>query len=229
MEGKMKRTIIFFLLVAAAGVLLIGCNLGGGVGGANANLVVYGNMTVPDSSYWDHVKIGIFSGGTAGLYPGLATFDNSGGVGSYRVVYSNSYDSSPVPIPTVGGSSYSINGSGATQRSYSFTLPTTVPPTNVHYYFAAWYDGNSNDILDLVDSYSVPEAGEFNRSATKAIVNANTQVPTDITVNFFSLSSFDAGKYKYSGWDNAAYNDMNTIDATNNSGFNFDITANSGW
>ena len=43
------------------------------------------------------------------------------------------------------------------------------------------------------------------------------------------FSGNPSGNYKYVGYDNAAYNEQVEITSGDHSGFNFDITANTGW
>jgi hypothetical protein len=188
---------------------------------------------VPDNTYWTWVKIGVFSGGATGLYTSLDTSDGGAGVGDYRIYYDSGAGSGlPAPVNPVGGTSYTITGSGATLRDYTFELPATLPMSDEYYYFAAWYDGDDNDILDLVDDWDwgVIPNGEYNRCATKATTNTDGD-PTLITIDRFEASTITEGSYKYTGWDEAAipYNEIEDLETSNDSGFDFQITGNSGW
>ncbi len=213
------------LTVLAVLAVLAGCNL---TGGANASRVVSGQVMVPSGGYWTYIKLGAFSGGSAGTYTGLDTWDNGLGVGDYRVYYSSANTGVAAPINPVAGTSYAIIGSGTTLRDYTFELPSTLPVTNEYYYYAAWYDNDLDDILDLVDSNAsgtIPN-GEYNRCATKATTNGSGN-PTVVTIDDFRTSM--SGSYKYVGHDNAAYSEQIDLDTSTDSGFDFPIANNSGW
>ena len=206
--------------------------------GANANKVVTGSITVPDSTYWANLKLGLFSGGDAGAYPDLDTdYGDINSVQNFRLIFSRDNDGSAVSIPKVAGTTYSISGSGATSRSYSFELPGTVPGEDITYHYVAWLDADGDGAIDLKDeSWMDPDlaaAGEYNRCAVKATFDTYDN-PTTIAIEGFMQSqdpfSGDfSGNYKYDGWDGHSYNEQYDLDEDNNSGFNFTIAANSGW
>ncbi len=236
----MKKNLVPLLAsIAIVAILLVSCSNAAGPGGSNAVSVVSGTITVPDSSYWAAVKIGVFSGGTAGAYPGLTSSDQSAiGISSSRLTYYDTVSVTPVSIPPVGGTSYSITGSGATSRSYNYELPSTIPGPDIMYYFAAWYDGVAgNGNLDLVPDPTMYPSGvvagsEHNRLSMKSTTN-NSGAATTIAIEGFSaeqdLSGKYTGNYKYIGHDDSGYNEQLAIDTTTNTGFNFNISANSGW
>ncbi len=217
------------LAISAMLAMLAGCNL---TGGANASRVVSGSVMVPDNTYWTWIKLGIFSGYTAGTYPDLDISAGGGGTGDYRVYYSLLNNGTAKAVQPVGGTSYIITGSGDTLRDYTFELPSTVPAASDYYYYAAWYDGDNDDFLDLVDSssFAVIPNGEYNRCATKATTNTAGD-PTVITISHFMASGWTSGSYKYIGWDEAAvpYNEQKDLDTSTDSGFDFQISNNSGW
>jgi hypothetical protein len=198
--------------------------------------MVTGTITVPNNTYWSTVKLGAFSGGTLGAYPALNTSETSG-VGSYRIIYSGNTGVAR-PVLPLAGTSYSITGTGDFSRDYSFELPTAVPQLtssdDERYFYAAWVDGNGNDTLDLADQISQIAFEEHNRCATKATTNTHG-VPTTITINFFMQSTDSggnpSGNYKYNGHDldSIPYNEAVDLTTDNNNGFNFTISAASGW
>jgi len=214
------------LTVLAVLAVLAGCNL---TGGANASRVVSGDVMVPDNTYWPWIKLGIFSGGSAGTYPDLGTMDNGAGVSNYRLYYSLLDTGVAAPINPVAGTVYAITGTADMLRAYTFELPSTLPADSEYYYYAAWYDNDDDDILDLVDDFdpAVIPNGEYNRCATKAETNADGD-PTVITIHDFRTSM--SGSYKYTGHDNAGYSNAGTdLDTSTDSGFDFPIDNNSGW
>jgi hypothetical protein len=230
----MSRTARIFALAALA-ALIVSCSNPAGGGGANSSRVVSGNITVPDSSYWSLVKIGTFSGGTAGANPGLEVEDNGLGIGANRLCYSKLDNGSAKPIDPVAGTSYAISGSGATSRSYTYELPATVPTSSITYYFSAWYDGNLNGKIDLIDQNAflnptaVAASSEYNRLSTKQSVDNPAKT---LVINGFGpeqdTNGGYTGNYKYLGNDGASYNEQLSLE-TSSSGFNFSIGANSGW
>jgi hypothetical protein len=207
-------------------------------GGANADMVVSGSITVADTSYWDKIKLGVFSGGEEGTYGYcLEAWDKNYGIEFYRLVYSCAAWECPVAINPRDNISYSIIGDGETERHYSFEVPEK-PIVNEKLYFAAWYDSNNNGVLDLCDANLIEEigAGEFNRCAVKKIINDNGIAQT-IAIGGFAdeLVGYKNGHslentYKYYGCFYAA-NESEGVElgADDNPGFNFVISANSGW
>jgi hypothetical protein len=221
-------------------VLVAACNPSGG---ANSARVVTGTITVANNSYWPLVKIGVFSGpstgGALGSNPitnGYATFSD---VYSYRIAYKvSANDGSVYAIPQVSGSTFSISDKSTTSSAFSFELPSTVPqfvttPSTDYecYYWAAWYDGNADSKLDLVDSSSSGAGAEFNRCATKATKDLSN-VPTTIAIEYFrqsqDLSSNPTGNYKYVGYNGASYNEQNELPGYN-TGFTFNVSNTAGW
>lgn len=229
----MNRLVIFLatLTVISCASPTGGGNPSGG-GGANANRVLSGTIQVADAAYWPIVKIGLFSGGSAGTYPSLNTDDNWGTVNDLRLVYKGNWDASAVEVSTLVPA-LMFTSQGATSRAYSLELPM-VPGANIYYYLAAWYDGDGDGKLDAVDSGDAEliDDGEFNRVPTKATLNIHDQATT-IAIQYLlqskNLSMELNGKYKYQGYDDDAYNEQLELDASTNKGFNFAITADSGW
>jgi len=215
----------------------------GPAGGANTTRVVTGTITVPSSGDWTSVKIGVFSGGTLGTYPKLdASDDLLGDETKYRVVYWDSGVTlgNDVVIPPLAGTSYTISDMSGTSSAYSFELPATVPQYNgtdrENYYYAAWYDalGATPGSLDLKNADfpngTIAANGEFNRCATKTATDGSGKL---LAIQCFQQSQDNngnpSGNYKYYGYSHVgSYNEYTEIkDAS--SGFNFAITATSGW
>lgn len=224
-----------------AGVALI-LSCSSPAGGANTTRVVTGTISVPNSGYWSLVKLGVFSGGTLGTYPKLDTSDYlQNDETLYRVIY---YDSGAAlgtaePIPPLGGTSYTISNTSGISSAYSFELPVTVPQYNgtdrENYYYAAWYDnGLTPGTLDLKNAGYGNQAtiiqGEFNRCATKIATNGSGKV---LAIQFFmqstDLNGNATGNYKYYGYSHiGSYNEYGEL-KDSSSGFDFAITATSGW
>jgi hypothetical protein len=238
---------VIAVLAASALLALSSCSSSGGSddeddgGGANATRIVNGTIAVANASYWSYIKIGTFSGNTNGSYPKLDIENNNTmvgtrGIGDYRIIYKDTFSGADVPVSRVAGTEASISGS-SNARSYSYELPAALPGADVLYYYCAWYDGNSNGVLDLKDASPTTDEttvvqGEYNRCATKASIDPDDQ-PTTLVVWGFAQDKDQngnlTGNYKYKGYDVNVYNEMQALDTSNNSGFDFNIAANSGW
>jgi hypothetical protein len=160
------------------------------------------------------------------------------------VIYDDLHLGAAAPITPLAGASYSISDTSGTSSAYSFELPVTVPMVGTsasdseRYYYAAWIDSTVNGILDLKDASAFDSTttiqGEFNRCATKATMNTDA-ISTTITINFFMQSTDSSGNpsgnYKYNGHDlnTIPYNEIQDLTDATNGGFNFNITATSGW
>ena len=234
------KSFIIGMMVILTMTIFMGCNPdGGGDSGDPTTRVVEGTITVPDSTYWTYLKLGVFSGGTAGDYVYLDSEDWGSGVSGYRVVYGENNDGLDVAIQPLASVIYTINDTSGTSSSYSLELPSTLPVTDEEYVFAAWYDNNSDDTLDLKDMDPIlpgeeltAAEGEFNRLPTKDTLN-NDDNPTTIVITHFmesqDLDGNPSGNYKYVGYDHSSYNEQLDLTVSTHSGFNFDITANTGW
>ena len=140
--------------LAVAG-LLAACS-GTGPGGGNGR-VITGTITVPPGTDWASVKLGIFSGGALGAHPNTldATDNGLNDETKYRLVYYDVSSGADEIIAPVGGASYTISDTGATSRTYSFELPSSLPlmtdlGNRESYYFVLWYDtGATPGSLDL--------------------------------------------------------------------------------
>lgn len=219
---------------------VLGCDPDAGSGGGDPTAwVVEGTITVADSSYWTFLKLGVFSGGTAGDYIYLDSDDNSNGVDMYRVTYDNLDDESDIEVPAMSSTSYTISDTTGTSSAYSFELPSALPAEDEEYIFAAWYDNDSDGNLDLKDAdpffnSAIVALGEFNRLPTKDTLDTDDN-PTTIVINYFTesidlVSGNPSGNYKYVGYDGSSYNEQIEITtAADSSGFDFNITANTGW
>ncbi len=187
-----------------------------------------GTITVPDAAYWDHIKMGIFSGGLAGTFPAINHDDNGMTVHESRLIYTQNDDGSLRQLSQVAGSSYNIASSGGLTRTYSFTLPSAYPGYNESYYVTCFYDANDDDLLDVIDSSAAGQQalGEFNRFTTKP--STNLAMPGDIGVFFFcrayNMDLSPEDEYMYG-------NEFEKIGlfASTSMDFNYNITANSGW
>lgn len=226
--------ILFILLLSAT----IGCSLDP-AGSDPTGWVVEGTITVPNSSYWTFLKLGVFSGGTAGTTPYLDSDDDSNGVSMYRVVYANLNDESDVEVAAMSTTSYTISDTTGTSSSYSFELPPVLPVEDEEYILAAWYDGDADGNLDLKDAdpflkADIVKLGEFNRLPTKETLDGDDN-PTTIVIENFEESLdpttlLPTGNYKYVGYDGGSYTEWIEITTdADSSGFNFNITANTGW
>lgn len=238
----MKKAALALAIVLGVSLVVMSCALG--PGSANASRVVTGTITVPTQPDWADVVIGVFSGGNAGAgtYPALGTHDDLANSGKYRVTY-DSGGSGDVEIVPVAGSTYSISDMTGTSSAYTFELPATVPKilsssSKEAYYYAAWLDTHTvNGHLDLKDANDFTDQvttalGEFNRCAMKATYD-NNNAPTTIVIDRFTqsvdFSQNPTGNYKYNGYDHSAYNEIVDVTTDSNSGFNFNISATSGW
>ena len=234
------KTFIIGMMVILTMTIFIGCDPDGGGDSADPTTrVVEGTITVPDSTYWTYLKLGVFSGGTAGDYVYLDSEDWGNGVSGYRVVYGENNDGLDVAIQPLASVIYTINDTSGTSSSYSLELPSTLPVMDEEYVFAAWYDNNSDDILDLKDMDPVvsPQEvtaaeGEFNRLPTKDILDNDDNPTTIVIKKFYESEDLDgnpSGNYKYWGYDDSSFNAYHDLTISTQSGFDFDITANTGW
>ncbi|MBN2533406.1 MAG: hypothetical protein JXB88_10960 [Spirochaetales bacterium] len=223
---------IFFLF--CSGLILItlaGCPPPSD-GGSILN-VFKGTITVPDAAYWTNIKLGAFSGGDGGEYPGLDYNNNSGTVYTYRMCYYQSGDESDVSIPRVDGASSTINSSGELSRDYTFELPETLPGEAEAYFVVCFYDDNLDGNLDLKDSSDpgIITLGEYSRFPTKDTFDEEEN-PTTITIFYFSESvgfGGGSGNYKYTGYDDSAYNEYNELTSEYNTEIDFTITDYTAW
>lgn len=194
MYRAIRASIFAFFAIAVCVLGLSSCAQSEDDDGANSALVVSGTITVPDATAWTTLKIGLFSGGTAGNWPGLDTDDgDTNSAADFRVVYEENDDGSDVSIPRVADTKFKISGSGDTSRKYTFELPKTIPGEDITYYYAAWQDANGNGAIDLKDSSvwfdtTIAVQGEFNRCANKATTD-NDDAPTVIAITGFLQST----------------------------------------
>lgn len=200
------------------------------------NREITGSVTVAEASYWNMLKMSVFSGEALGDYPQLET--NTEGLDPpYRLVYEDKDNDSLLEIsPT--GTVLDFSGLTGTTTTYTYTVPATIPDATSssaeYYYFVAWIDGDADDRLDMVDSSNATQVAltELNRFSRKDTTNTSDD-PTTITVFHFQqtldLNSQPTGTYKYVGFDEAAYNEQIELDNSNANGFNFTIEADTGW
>jgi len=229
----MKKLVV--LLAVLSLLALFGCELDGG---GTATRVIEGSISFTSAPNWDTVKLGVFSGGSAGTYPSLGSDDNSLGVNSYRLTYTDANDDSVLDVSPVAGSTANISSTGDTSRTYSFELPATLPVEDEYYHFVSWKEtgGAGEDgmlrLADTSDPGIVMDDAEMNRLPTRDTTNLSDE-PTTITIFYFiqsqDLDSNPTGNYKYVGYDDAAYNEQLELDTENNSGFDFAMATVGGW
>lgn len=227
------------LIVAA--IVLTSCS--DSTDGGGASVSVTGTITVSDESYWNDVKLAVFSGGDLGDYDMIDRDNNffTGDGETYRLIYDDVRDGSTVAIdPT--GTAVTFTGTSGTSTPYTYVLPATIPDSTdtaaEYYFFVAWLDTDEDGKLDMIDSadesaIAASTDAEMNRFSTKETTNTDGQ-PTTILVTHFQQSldletSQPSGRYKYVGFDNQAYNEQSELEATTSSGFNFEITADTGF
>lgn len=209
-----------------------GSNPGTNPGSAGGVIrVVTGTITVADPSEWTDLKLALFSDGTDWMSYSSHNVVK-GDMRNSRLEYDN--DKDPLPdcsLTPVSGASYDIEGTGATERTFSFTLPSDIAPANVGYYLVAWRDGNGNGKLDVknASAFMTPDVvakGEFNRVAWKMHLDKDDAAKVEMVAGKFSADSImkKAGVWLlYLFEDINSYNVYEYLTADNASGFAFNM------
>lgn len=234
------------IMALVAALALTGCPSSGGGGGGGGSNSLAGTITVADAAYWSTLKLGVFSGNTLGDYPNLTYDSDMNDV--YRLVYSDADDGSDVtiaPMATPTG----FSGTTGTSESYVLELPADVPAydsaaSDFEYYFVAvWFDADGDGNLDLKDADPVLDEattilGELSRlpqfDTVDDISDPDNPRATTITVTRLeqerdATTDEGTGGYKYAGTDDSGYNEQLPLNRGTNSGFDFDVTTNTGW
>lgn len=160
----------------------------------NATRTITGTITVPDSSYWVNLKMGVFSDGADWMSFSSENL-NAGEMRYSRFCYDSDSPSLDVSFTPVTGATYVITGTGTTERAFSFTLPSEVAAASVSYYLVAWQDSNANGTLDIknASAFMNPATvaqGEFNRLGWKMHLNVKDTANVEMVSSRFSADKF---------------------------------------
>ena len=218
-------------IVVSAIMLLVGCDPSGTTGDpVDTPTVTFpsisGTITAGEDIDIDSVKVGLFlKGNENGDNPEKNLKLNSDTT-NWRV-YSQLEDGETILLtPDVNGS---IN---ATDNTFFINIPSEPPVRgevdgtawSEGYYAVAWYDGNEDGKLSLINNNT--GGGEYNRLASKSIT-LKEEANTPTYVDFIEQDELDSKKYQfkyYKAADTSVYEHI-TLTEDNCSGFNFNIQA----
>lgn len=184
---------------------------------------ITGTITVSDTGFWDNLLVGVFDDPEGDPLD----YEQSDTEFVHRLVYENTGDLSAVSISPLNSISSYEGTTSDLSRIFFLALPETLPTNS--YRVASWYDADQGGDLDLVDSGFLSTdteigQGEYNRLPIKY---------DGTNDKYYVVHSFtnNEGSYKFNGLseDVTNYSSPLNNEPGSNDGFNFTISANSGF